>query len=60
MQIEVARMVAAEPADAFAVVANVLEWPLIVRSVKSIELLTRDRSEPEHGCGSNASPCAAT
>jgi hypothetical protein len=40
MQIELKRMVAARPAQAFSVVAHIEEWPLIIRSVRSVELLT--------------------
>lgn len=40
MQIELTRIVAAHPPAAFAVVAHMEDWPLIIRSVKSVELLT--------------------
>lgn len=40
MQIRLSKTVAAQPAQAFAVVANVLDWPHIIQSVKRIELLT--------------------
>jgi hypothetical protein len=40
MQIELAKTVSARPATAFAIVANVVEWPEIISSIKSIELLT--------------------
>lgn len=40
MQIRLSKTVAAQPAEAFAVVANVLDWPHIIQSVKRIELLT--------------------
>jgi hypothetical protein len=38
----VTKTVAAAPADAFYVVANIVEWPLILRSVKGVEVLTPD------------------
>ena len=34
------KTVAAPPADAFDVVANIVEWPQIMRSVKRVEVLT--------------------
>ena len=40
MQIEVARTVAAPPATVFAAVADIANWPLLIRSVRAIELLT--------------------
>jgi hypothetical protein len=40
VQIRLSKTVAAQPAEAFAVVANVLDWPDIIQSVKRIELLT--------------------
>ena len=40
MQIEVARTVAARPATVFAAVADIANWPLLIRSVRAIELLT--------------------
>jgi hypothetical protein len=40
IQIQVTKTVAAAPADAFDVVANVAEWPQVMRSVKSVEVLT--------------------
>jgi hypothetical protein len=39
VQIDVARTVAAHPREAFATISDVLDWPLIIRSVKSVELL---------------------
>jgi hypothetical protein len=40
MQIELAKTVASRPATAFAIVANVVDWPEIISSIKSIEVLT--------------------
>ena len=40
MQIELSHTVAAQPADAFAVVVNVHDWPQIIRSIKKVEVLT--------------------
>jgi hypothetical protein len=40
MQIEVARTVAARPATIFATVADIVNWPVLIRSVRAIELLT--------------------
>jgi hypothetical protein len=40
VQIELAKTVAAQPAAAFATVANVTDWPQIIDSIKRIELLT--------------------
>ncbi len=40
VQIDLAKTVAAQPADAFATVANVIDWPQIVESIKWIEVLT--------------------
>src|SRR5258707_876568 len=40
VQIELARIVAAHPRAVFATVADVETWPRILRSVKSVELLT--------------------
>src|SRR5260370_1879554 len=40
VRIDPAKTVAAQPADAFATVANVIDWPQIVESIKSIEVLT--------------------
>src|ERR1700726_2192640 len=40
MQIELAKTVAAPPADAFAIVANVVDWPQIISSIKAVEVLT--------------------
>jgi hypothetical protein len=40
MQIELAKTVASRPATAFAIVANVVNWPEIISSIKSIEVLT--------------------
>src|SRR3977135_40908 len=40
VQIDPAKTVAAQPADAFATVANVIDWPQIVESIKWIEVLT--------------------
>jgi hypothetical protein len=41
VQIELKRVVAARPPQAFATVAHVEDWPLIIRSVKSVELRTK-------------------
>ena len=40
MQIEVARNVGARPKAIFAAVVDVVNWPLIIRSVRAVELLT--------------------
>lgn len=40
MQIDLAKTVAAPPAVAFATVANVTDWPQIIDSIRSIEVLT--------------------
>ena len=40
VQIDLAKTVAAQPADAFATVANVIDWPQIIESIKWIEVLT--------------------
>jgi hypothetical protein len=40
VQIEIAKTVAAQPAAAFATIANITDWPQIIDSIKSIELLT--------------------
>ena len=40
MQIELANTVASRPADAFAIVGNVFDWPKIIRSIKRVEVLT--------------------
>ena len=40
MQIHVSRPVAASPAKVFHLVSNAVEWPLILRTVASAELLT--------------------
>jgi hypothetical protein len=40
MQIELAKAVAAQPKDAFTIVANVVDWPQIIRSITGIEVLT--------------------
>jgi hypothetical protein len=40
VQIELARIVAARPHAVFATVADVETWPQILRSVRSVELLT--------------------
>jgi len=40
VQVELAKSVAAEPATAFETVADILDWPQIIRSIQSIELLT--------------------
>lgn len=40
MQIALARTVAARRQVAFKTVADVVEWPRIIRSIKSVELLT--------------------
>ena len=39
MQID-AKTVAAQPPDAFAIVANVVDWPQIISSIKAVEVLT--------------------
>jgi polyketide cyclase/dehydrase/lipid transport protein len=40
MQIEVAKTVAARPTSVFATIADIANWPMFVRSVRAIELLT--------------------
>ena len=40
MQIELAKTVAARPTAAFAIIANVVDWPEIISSIKSVEVLT--------------------
>src|SRR6267142_4578973 len=40
MKIELTKTVAARPAAAFATVASVTDWPQIIESIKSVELLT--------------------
>jgi hypothetical protein len=40
MQIELAKTVAARPVDAFTIMAKVVDWPQIIGSIKSIEVLT--------------------
>lgn len=40
MQIELAKTVATQPAAAFEVLADVLDWPQIISSIRSVELLT--------------------
>ncbi len=40
VQIDLRRNVAAEPAEACGTVADVMEWPLTIGSVRSVELLT--------------------
>ena len=40
VRFEVKRLVAPRPQAVFAVVSDILRWPLIIRSGKAIELLT--------------------
>ena len=40
VQIDLERLIAALPPAVFAIVADVASWPLIINSVRSIELLT--------------------
>lgn len=40
MQIELAKIVATQPAAAFAVLADIVDWPQIISSIRSVELLT--------------------
>lgn len=40
MQIDASRAVAASPPKVFSLVSNAVEWPLILRTVESAELLT--------------------
>jgi hypothetical protein len=40
MQIEVARTVAPRAVIVFATVADIVDWPLLIRSVRAIDLLT--------------------
>jgi hypothetical protein len=40
MQIELAKTVAAQPATAFSILANIVDWPEIISSIRSIEVLT--------------------
>jgi hypothetical protein len=41
MQISASRTVAARPAKVFRLVSNAVEWPLVLRTVESAELLTK-------------------
>jgi hypothetical protein len=43
MQIALARTVAAHPLMAFETVADIVEWPQMIRSIRSVELLTPGR-----------------
>lgn len=40
MQIDARRVVAASPAMVFSLISNAVEWPLVLRTVESAELLT--------------------
>jgi hypothetical protein len=40
VQIELAKTVASQPSAAFAIVANVTDWPRIITSIRRVELLT--------------------
>jgi hypothetical protein len=42
MQINLTRNVSASPSEAFATVADLVNWPQIIGSVQSVELLTPD------------------
>jgi hypothetical protein len=41
VQIDLKRLIAAQPRRVFAIVADVAKWPLIIESVRHIELLTK-------------------
>ncbi|EHP91642.1 SRPBCC family protein [Methylorubrum extorquens] len=41
MQIHASRMLVASPAKVFRLVSNAVDWPLILRSVQSAELVTK-------------------
>jgi hypothetical protein len=43
MQIALAKTVAAHPLMAFETVADIVEWPQMIRSIRSVELLTPGR-----------------
>ena len=43
MQLALARTGAARPLTAFKTVADIVEWPQIIRSIRSVELLTPGR-----------------
>ncbi len=40
VQIDIKRTVAASPAEAFATVSELLEWPLVIGSIRTIQVLT--------------------
>ena len=40
LQINLAKTVAAQPAAAFATISNITDWPQIINSITSVELLT--------------------
>jgi hypothetical protein len=40
VQINLTKAVAARPAIAFAIIANITDWPKVVDSIRSVELLT--------------------
>ena len=50
MQIELHRTVAAKPQAVFRTIADIVNWPQIIRSVAAVELLTHGRSGSERGC----------
>ena len=41
MQIELHKIVAAKPQAVFRTIADIVNWPQIIRSVAAVELLTR-------------------
>lgn len=41
MQITASRTVAASPTKVFGLVSNAVEWPLVLRAVESVDLLTK-------------------
>ena len=43
MQIELHKTVAAKPQAVFRTIADIVNWPQIIRSVTAVELLTRGR-----------------
>jgi len=43
MQIELHRTVAAKPQAVFRTIADIVNWPQIIRSVAAVELLTHGR-----------------
>ena len=50
MQIERHKPVAAKPQAVFRTIADIVNWPQIIRSVAAVELLTHGRVRVERGC----------